>query len=158
MGAPIGPGGTVFVGPFEWTPTVVGHECLLATATTPGDLSNIDAASGLPCALGPTPHWRLVPYDNNMGQRNVAPVAGTTLGLIASFKKRRFWAQNPFEKRVKMVLEPVLPPLLRKRGWELQLEWTGTRTLTLKGRESRVIRTVLKEGKPFKPSELKGGP
>ena len=157
VGAPIGPGGTVLVGPFEWTPTVVGHECLLATATTPGDLSNIDAASGLPCALGPTPHWRLVPYDNNIGQRNVAPVAGTTLGLIASFKKRRFWAQNPFEKRVKMVLEPVLPPLLRKRGWELQLEWTGTRTLTLKGRESRVIRTVLKEGKPFKPSELKGG-
>ena len=33
VGAPIGPGGTVLVGPFEWTPTVVGHECLLATAT-----------------------------------------------------------------------------------------------------------------------------
>ena len=157
VGAPIAPGGTVLVGPFEWTPTVVGHECLLATATTPGDLSNIDAASGRPCALGPTPHWRLVPYDNNIGQRNVAPVAGTTLGLIASFKKRRFWAHNPFPKEVKMVLEPVLPPLLRKRGWDLKLEWTGTRTLRLKARESRVIRTVLKEGKPFKPSELKGG-
>jgi hypothetical protein len=157
VGAPIGPGSTVLVGPFEWTPTVVGHECLLATATTPGDLSNIDAASALPCAVGPTPHWRLVPYDNNIGQRNVAPVAGTTLGLIASFKKRRFWAHNPFPKGVKMVLEPVLPPLLRKRGWELKLEWTGTRTLRLKARESRAIRTVLKEGKPFKPSELKGG-
>jgi hypothetical protein len=157
VGAPIGPGGTVLVGPFEWTPTVVGHECLLATATTPGDLSNIDSASGLPCAVGPTAHWRLVPYDNNIGQRNVAPVAGTTLGLIASFRKRRFWAHNPFPKGVKMVLEPVLPPLLRKRGWELKLEWTGTRTLRLKARESRAIRTVLEEGKPFKPSELKGG-
>ena len=50
-----------------------------------------------------------------------------------------------------------MPPLLRRRGWELRLEWTGTRTLTLTARESRAIRTVLKEGRPFKPSELKGG-
>ncbi len=49
-------------------------------------------------------------YDNNIAQRNVAPVAGITLGLIASFKKRRFWAHNPFPKQVKMVLEPVCRP------------------------------------------------
>jgi hypothetical protein len=156
VGAPIVPGGTVLVGPFEWTPTVVGHQCLLATVTTPGDLSNIDSASGRPCAAGPTPHWRLVPYDNNIGQRNVAPVAGKSmLGLIASFKGRRFWAQNPFEKRVKMALEVVLPPLLEKRGWKLQLAWKGT--LTLNKGESRLIRTALKPGNAFRPAELKGG-
>jgi zinc metalloprotease ZmpB len=156
VGAPIVPGGTVLVGPFEWTPTVVGHQCLLATVTTPGDLSNIDSASGRPCAAGPTPHWRLVPYDNNIGQRNVAPVAGRTMrGLIASFKGRRFWAQNPFEKRVKMALEVVLPPLLEKRGWKLQLAWKGT--LTLNKGESRLIRTALKPGNAFRPAELKGG-
>jgi len=153
--APIAPAGQVVVGPFEWTPTEIGHECLLATATTPADRSNIDPASGLPCSAGPTAHWRLVPYDNNIGQRNVAPVAGTLKGLVESFRERRFWVNNPFEKRVKMVLEPVLPPVLKRRGWEVQLERKGV--LTLKGRESRPMQIGLKAGEPFKPSDLKRG-
>src|SRR5206468_10985081 len=72
----IASGGQVVVGPFEWTPTVIGHECLLMYVNADGDISNADASTGLPSAIGPTPHWLLVPFDNNMGQRNVAPVAG----------------------------------------------------------------------------------
>jgi hypothetical protein len=41
-----------------------------------GDLPNTNPLAGLPCAVGPTPHWRLVPFDNNLGQRNVTPVTG----------------------------------------------------------------------------------
>jgi hypothetical protein len=94
----IAPGATVLVGPFEWTPSEIGHECMLMSVSATGDLSNADPASGLPCAMGPTPHWRLVPFDNNLGQRNVAPVAGGggLTGLAASFGPRHFWANNPY--------------------------------------------------------------
>jgi len=44
-----------------------------------GDFSNIDPRTFFPCAIGPTQEWQLVPFDNNLGQRNVAPVAGTGL-------------------------------------------------------------------------------
>jgi zinc metalloprotease ZmpB len=147
-------GGQVVVGPFEWTPTQIGHECLLATATAPGDLSNIDPASGLPCATGPTPHWRLVPYDNNIGQRNVAPVAGSFYGLIESFKNRRFWVNNPFEKRARIQLNVELPPFLAHRGWTVELPRKGV--LLLEGHASRRVRITLRPGKPFKPSDVKG--
>ncbi|MGA8499350.1 MAG: hypothetical protein WB764_27975 [Xanthobacteraceae bacterium] len=69
-------GGSTIVGPFAWTPQFLGQECMLMIASADGDLPNTDPSTGLPCARGPTPHWRLVPFDNNIGQRNVAPVAG----------------------------------------------------------------------------------
>jgi zinc metalloprotease ZmpB len=94
----IAPGATVLVGPFQWTPSEIGHEWMLMSVSATGDLSNADPASGLPCAAGPTPHWRLVPFDNNIGQRNVAPVAGGggVTGLMASFGPRHFWVNNPY--------------------------------------------------------------
>ncbi len=69
-------GESTIVGPFVWTPRFVGDECMLMIASADGDLPNTDPSTGLPCATGPTPSWRLVPFDNNIGQRNVAPVAG----------------------------------------------------------------------------------
>ena len=68
-------GGSMIVGPFVWTPQFLGEECMLIIASADGDLPNTDPASGLSCATGPTPHWRLVPFDNNLGQRNVVTVA-----------------------------------------------------------------------------------
>jgi hypothetical protein len=65
---PITAGGAVRVGPFTWTPAIVDHECLLAIASTAGDRSFPDLYSGL------LNHGLLVRYDNNVGQRNVAPV------------------------------------------------------------------------------------
>ena len=70
------PGGSTVVGPFAWHPQVVGHECMFMEVSAPGDRSNTDPATFLPCAAGPTPEWRLVPFDNNLAQRNVCPVAG----------------------------------------------------------------------------------
>jgi hypothetical protein len=64
---PIPPGGSVRVGPFPWTPKIVDHECLLAIATAPDDHAIPDVYAG------PLNHGLLVRYDNNVGQRNVAP-------------------------------------------------------------------------------------
>ncbi len=75
----IPPGGEVVVGPFAWTPKVVGDERLLASASAPGDLSNADTVNG------PLAADRLVPIDNNIAMRTVAPVGGggTTLRIAS---------------------------------------------------------------------------
>src|SRR2546430_674691 len=67
---------SVVVGPFRWTPAVQGQEFLLMSVSAKGDLSNADAASLLPCAAGPTPVAQLVPFDNNIVVREVAPIHG----------------------------------------------------------------------------------
>jgi hypothetical protein len=72
VAGPIPPGGQVVVGPFDWTPQVAGDEALLASVSAPGDLSNADTVNG------PLPDWRLVPFDNNLARRDVAPVAPAT--------------------------------------------------------------------------------
>ncbi|HEX2373696.1 MAG TPA: hypothetical protein VHO93_06915 [Actinomycetota bacterium] len=68
VAGPLVPGGQAVVGPFTWTPQVAGHEALLASVSAPGDLSNADTVNG------PIPDWRLVPFDNNLARRDVAPV------------------------------------------------------------------------------------
>jgi Peptidase family M28 len=65
---PVPPGGAVRVGPLTWTPAIVDHECLLAVASTAGDRSVAEVVAG------ELNHGLLVRYDNNVGQRNVAPV------------------------------------------------------------------------------------
>src|SRR5262249_9493150 len=69
----IASGGSTIVGPFVWIPRFAGNESMLMIASAEGDLPNTDLATNLPCASGPTPHWRLVPFDNNIGQRDVSP-------------------------------------------------------------------------------------
>jgi hypothetical protein len=70
------PGGVTTVGPFEWTPVHPGHECMFMSVTAPADRANTDGTTGLPSAMGPTPAWRLVPSDNNLGMRALIPVPG----------------------------------------------------------------------------------
>jgi len=70
-GGTIGPGASVVVGPFEWRPQS-SQECILMYVSADGDKSNADIATGCPCANGPTRIDRLVPFDNNMGQRNIS--------------------------------------------------------------------------------------
>ena len=61
------------VGPFEWTPkNAYGHDCMLMIVSTENDPSNADNLT-----VGEfIPDWRLVPNDNNIGQRNVNFVPG----------------------------------------------------------------------------------
>ena len=70
-------GGQVVLGPFLWHPTRAGRYTLLVDCDAPGDRSNINPATGLPCAQpgGPPSELEdLVPYDNNLA---VAPVRVT---------------------------------------------------------------------------------
>jgi zinc metalloprotease ZmpB len=149
-------GGFTVVGPFTWTPEFIGHECMLMIATADGDLPNTDPATGLACATGPTPHWRLVPFDNNLGQRNVAPVAGGggLSGLTASLRGRTFTARNPFERPARVTLEAVLPRFLIQRGWSVQFQSAGGAAFTLFARGDRQIVFSLLPGADFSASEV----
>ncbi|WP_405593248.1 hypothetical protein [Streptomyces sp. NBC_01092] len=67
-------GGAVRVGPFVWTPQIVDHECLVAVvhgAPDPAITATLN---------GPVQHDRIVRFDNNVGQRNVAPQMATPGG------------------------------------------------------------------------------
>lgn len=153
--ADLPPGGVTVVGPFTWVPTEVGHECMLMEVSCPGDRSNIDVTGALPCAFGPTPHWRLIPFDNNLAQRNVAPVAagGGATGLSASLSGRRFFAKNPFERTIRVELREELPPFLTERGWKMR--WEGASRFTLGPRASREVRFSLDPGKDFTATEVR---
>jgi hypothetical protein len=104
---------------------------MLMIASADGDLPNTDPSTLLPCAIGPTPHWHLVPFDNNIGQRNVAPVAGGggIKGLVACFHDRSFTALNPFDRSVRIRLEAVLPDFLTRRGWSVRFLSAGEHSL-----------------------------
>lgn len=153
----IAPGDTVRVGPFEWTPSTVGHECMLMSVSATGDLSNVDTASGLPCATGPTPHWRLVPFDNNIGQRNVAPVAGGggLTALAGSFGPRHFWVNNPYSFEGRVELEASLPKFLVERGWRGHFANPGGASFTLVARDSREVLFKLEPGSEFSAADVR---
>ena len=72
------------VGPFSWTPNANawGHDCMLMIASATGDPSNVDSAQPRARSVA---DWRLVPHDNNVGQRNVdaGRRAGRPAGIIA---------------------------------------------------------------------------
>lgn len=79
-------GGNASVGPFIWTPTVAGHECLLAIARTesedPGSLETVHGVTVPAGTAAALDHSLLVRFDSNVGQRNVAPVLAMPGGRI----------------------------------------------------------------------------
>ena len=150
------PGGVTTVGPFEWTPVHPGHENMFMSVTAPADRANTDGTTGLPSAMGPTPAWRLVPSDNNLGMRALIPVpgGGGRCALEAAFCNRRFWAQNPFNKTARMELRPLLPDLLASGGWTMRFENPGHGSFSLGPRESREIRPRLVSGRDFTAGDV----
>ncbi len=69
-------GGSVRVGPFVWTPSITNHECLLAAVDGPMDPTITRTVTGA------VDHWKIVKYDNNIGQRNVSPYNAVPGGKI----------------------------------------------------------------------------
>lgn len=64
----------IIIGPFEWIPEIntYGYDSVIMIVSATDDASNINNFS-----IGETiPDWRLVPNDNNIGQRNMFPVQG----------------------------------------------------------------------------------
>jgi hypothetical protein len=87
----VGTGSSARVGPYVWTPTVAGHECLLAVVRTEAeDVGSLETVHGVTVPAGTAAaidHSMLVRFDNNVGQRNVAPVlaapgAQSSMGLM----------------------------------------------------------------------------
>lgn len=141
-------GAEITVGPFEWTPATVGHECILASVSADDDESNADTV------IGDIPHWRLVPFDNNIAQRNVSPEMPDADALLESLNKRSFRANNPYNVAVTMVLEPELPVFLQKRDWRVEFNTPGGNRVKLPPRGSQKITFTLKPGKRFKKSDV----
>ncbi|HYP20082.1 MAG TPA: hypothetical protein VEY08_08400, partial [Chloroflexia bacterium] len=153
----IPPGGSVVVGPFKWTPKSVGHECMFMEVNAAGDMSNINPATFFPCAAGPTPEWRLVPFDNNLGQRNVVPVpgGGGVRGLLTGFIDRRFTVRNQLEKTARVEVRAQLPPFLATRGWGIQVDQKSGGTLfSLPPEGRREVTITLTPGREFTAEEL----
>ena len=145
----IAPGGETIVGPFEWVPEVEGHECLLASVSADGDPSNADTVND------PIPHWRLVPFDNNIAQRNVSPEAGDSDSLTTSLNRRAFWINNPYDRTVTINIEALLPAILRKKEWSLKFLSPGGEKFQLGPRDERKVIFNIIPGTPFNASELK---
>lgn len=137
--------GEVLVGPFEWTPRHVGHECMFMIVSATGDESNVDHIH----AGNSIPEWRLVPNDNNIGQRNVAPVPGGTTGLTEEFRDLTFTAKNPLTHAAGVQLEHTLPALLVQRGWSLAFTNPGGAAFTLAPGETREVTMHLVQGEDF---------
>lgn len=61
----VAPGAEIIAGPFKWTPDSDGEENLLMTVRADGDPSNADLVDWS------IPNWLLVPFDNNIAQKNL---------------------------------------------------------------------------------------
>ena len=136
----------VVIGPFRWTPSQVGHECMFFSVYATGDPGNIDRR-----ITSSIPEWRLVPNDNNIGQRNVSPVpgAGGSAPLKAAFDRRPFALYNPLEMEARINLVASLPEFLKRLGWKLRFVSAGGATFSLKPGIRKEIYLDIKEGKEF---------
>jgi hypothetical protein len=145
-------GAEITVGPFEWVPFHLGHECVIMIVSATGDASNVDNIH----AGDLIPDWRLIPNDNNIGQRNVAPVAGGggTTGVTEEFDGLEFELKNPLTKQATMRVSATLPPLLVERGWKLEFRNRGGASFPLRPGESRNVVMRMVAGAPFETSDI----
>ena len=103
------------------------------------------------------PEWRLVPHDNNIGLRNVHPVAAALTG--ADVRSRRFWLRNPLDRTVQEeMLEAQLPGFVSERGWQLGFASAGGATFSMKPGAIKEIVPQLSAGKPFDRASLPKDP
>lgn len=142
---PIVSGGSTIIGPFAFVPTQVGHECLLAIAHADGDPGNDTTITGT------IPESRLVPFDNNIGQRNINPVLPYLRYIVKYLRKHVIWVRNPFKHAVVARIEIKLPTFLRRRGWELKVLSAGGRKFELGPRDKREVVLSIEPGQEFDP-------
>ena len=147
------PGANAMIGPFEWTPNTVGHECMLMIVSATGDRSVVDSPGGTVTG-GSIPHWRLVPHDNNIAQRNVAPIAGfRTESLVKSLSEKVFWIKHPEEAKrpVVVLIDVKLPELLKKLGWDIGLKGVKRPRFKLAPGQQVKVSLVATPGDPITP-------
>ncbi len=120
----------VIVGPFEWTPTTVGHECVLVIA----ECSQDQAVTQTLALTDRVEHSSLVPFDNNIAQRNLAPVSAK-MGSV-----RGFYINNPLEEEVYVNLDikSNLP-----QGWRVNTDLSNGEQIQLAPFERRWVEMHL---------------
>ena len=135
----------ITVGPFQWVPTQSGHECMLMAVSATGDPSNINNMT----AGDAIPAWRLVPNDNNIGQRNVFPVAsgGGLKPLFASLDGAKILIKNPHLTGARVIVQAVLPQFMVQAGWQVTFANPGANAFALKAGEAKTIVIKLNPGK-----------
>ncbi len=140
---PIATGGETIIGPFAFVPTEVGHECLLAIAHADGDPGNDTTINGT------IAESRLVPNDNNIGQRNVHPVNPSFRLLVEWWREHLIWVRNPFRKSVVCYIDVTLPKFMQKYGWKVRVISEGGQKFEMEGRGRRKIAFQMEPGKEF---------
>ncbi len=108
----------VVAGPFTWTPSQVGHECVLVVLENSADRAVTQDLA----ATDHVRHSDLVPFDNNIAQRNLVPTAAK--GKMS----RGFWLRNPDEvvRDVRLHVTSTLP-----EGWSWSLGRVNTESIRL---------------------------
>jgi hypothetical protein len=155
--ASLASGANAMVGPFEWTPNTVGHECMLMIVSATGDRSVVDSPGGTVTGAS-IPHWRLVPFDNNIAQRNVAPVSGSRSELLVeSLAHRVFWIAHPEEEKRAVVvsIDVKVPELLAKLGWHIGLKGVKRPRFTLQPGKQVKVALAATPGKPITPKLIR---
>jgi zinc metalloprotease ZmpB len=140
------------IGPFKWKPSQVGHECMFFSVSARGDAGNIDGR-----VVGPIPEWRLVPHDNNIGQRNVHPVVAVKVkdGLKVDLAKLPFWIRNHGRDPVVVTTQVKLPDWLDRLGWAFDIRPPSPQKLVVEpGTTTKVALAATKQGTPFSAKDL----
>lgn len=121
-----GAGNGVIAGPFTWTPTEVGHECVLVIAECANDRANTQDLA----ASDHVEHSKLVPFDNNIAQRNLVPTAAK--GKM----KRGFWLRNPdpLVRTIALNFTSTLP-----KGWAWPTNLVNTSAIRMAPLERKWI-------------------
>ena len=95
-----------------------------------------------------------MPHDNNIAQRNVAPIAGfRTESLVKSLSEKAFWIKHPEEaKRPVVVLIDVKLRLdLKKLGWDIGLKGVKRPRFKLAPGQQVKVLLVATPGDPITP-------
>lgn len=149
-------GSEVVLGPFEWVPNVnaYGHDCVLMIASVAGDPSNVDNFVGGDSIA----EWRLVPNDNNVGQKNVqlVPGGGGMEGLLAGLADRFFMAGNTFRVPATMALDVSLPRVLVAKGWKIRFPGIPGTSFRLDPGERRRVAIEMVPGQEFTAVDIEG--
>lgn len=145
----------VVVGPFQWTPEEVSHECMFFTVYATGDPANVDGR-----ITGSIPEWRLVPHDNNIAQRNVSPVpgGGPAQPLKAALSRLPFALYNPLPGEARIKLTATLPDFLARLGWEVRFVSAGGSDFGLRPGNRKEILIDVKQGNEFTRDMVLGSP
>jgi hypothetical protein len=121
---------------------------IVSAAGDPSNVSNLSPGESIP-------EWRLVPHDNNIGQRNVTPVPFVNLkAWLLAISRLRFMVKNPHASSARMILRATIPRLLVQRGWKLEFTNPGGGALKMRPGESKEIAMHLVGGKAFTAAEL----